>query len=39
MTEIMCHLFDLLFSDLMQKEDWKSLGFHEEDKDNVKNAT
>lgn len=26
-------------NDLMQKEDWKSLGFHEEDKDNIKNAT
>ncbi|XP_011449540.1 cytochrome c oxidase assembly protein COX19-like [Crassostrea angulata] len=26
-------------NDLMQKEDWKSLGFHEEEKDNVKNAT
>lgn len=39
MTEIMFHLSVFLFSDLMQKEDWKSLGFHEEDKDNVKNAT
>ena len=26
-------------SDLMQKEDWKSLGFHEKEDDNMKNTT
>jgi hypothetical protein len=29
----------LLFSDLMQKENWKSLGFLADEKDNVKNPT